>query len=93
MPLPPPPRSSPLQLLRLSGALQTALLPAQPRHPLSKGGYFSPAQQQPPLAAKQKGSWDLHFAFLAPVISPTQPPPQAPISTASGDYLKYTCSR
>lgn len=75
-----------LQLLWAAGTEPTALLPAQPRA-------CSPRRtpQQQPLAAKQKGSWDLYFASVEPVISPTQPPPQAPISAASGDYLRYTC--
>lgn len=88
--VPPFPLSSPLRSEAFSGvvrAQQIALLPAQPWGLLSSGGLF-PTQQQPPLAAKQKGSWDLHFASVGPVISPTRPPPRVPISTASGRLLE-----
>lgn len=87
----------PLRALRLSWGGRTPVkqpcfLPSRGCRLFSED--FSPPTQQPlPLAAKQKGSWDSHFASVAPVISPTQPPPQAPINAASGDYLRHTCSR
>lgn len=87
---PPEPTTTPAPSPRLAAALggsqANCPLPARPRS-------CSPRRtpQQPPLAAKQKGSWDLHFASTEPVISPTQPPPQAPGRAASGDDLSYTC--
>lgn len=88
--VPPFPLSSPLGSEAFSGvvrAQQIALLPTQPWGLLSSRGLF-PTQQQLPLAAKQKGSWDLHFASVGPVISPTWPPPWVPISTASRRLLE-----